>query len=134
MLPGLGQGIGRPGKKLEQVARFDALGQIEWKDAREQDDAVVDEALAAFGLVAIRAAEKFEPLYLWPENLPSWELFRAVSTQWVVGPGGPIGLNYQGVDVVMRKRRIKRADEARLFSDIQAMERATLNAWSERKR
>jgi hypothetical protein len=128
------QGIGRPGKKLEQVARFDALGQIEWEDAREQDDAAVDEALAAFGLVAVRTVEKFEPLYLWPENIPSWELFRGVSTQWVIGPGGLVGLNYQGVEVVMRKRCIKRSDESRLFSDIQVMERATLNAWSERKK
>jgi hypothetical protein len=84
--------------------------------------------------VAIRSAEQLEPLYLWPENIPSWDLFQAVSTQWVVGMGGAVGLNYQGVEVVMRKRRIKRADECKLFADIQVMERATLNAWSERKR
>lgn len=85
-------------------------------------------------MVAVRTAEELEPLYLWPENVPSWDLFLAVETQWVLDQGQPVGLNYLGVEVVMRKRRIKRADECKFFADIQVMERASLKAWRERKR
>lgn len=94
----------------------------------------MDEAAAAFGLLPIRTEKPVELLYLWPENVPSWNLFQAVSTQWMCGPDGATGLNYEGVQVVMRMRRIKRQDEQRLFSEIQVMERATLRAWSERKK
>lgn len=133
MLYQLRQGRERHRKKLEALARADALGEIEWQGEREQDDQVVDEALAAFGLVAVRTSEQMEPLYLWPVNVPSWNLFRGVSTQWVVSPGGGvIGMNYPGVEVVMRKWGIKRKDELRFFCDLQVMERATLRAWSER--
>ena len=134
MLQRLWQGIGRTNKKLELVARASALGQIESAAARDQEDAEVDEAAAAFGLIPVRAEEVAEPLYLWPENLLSWNLFIAVSTQWIVGANGAVGLNYPGVEVVMRKWRIRRKDEQRLFSDIQAMERATLRAWGEIKK
>lgn len=96
---------------------------------------MVDEAAAAFGLAPVfDGAAEPEPLYLWPENVLSWNLFLAVSTQWLVGSGGATGLNYPGVEVVMRNWRIKRHDEQKQFSEIQVMERATLRAWSERKK
>ena len=72
-------------------------------------------------------------LYLWPENVFSWNLFRAVSTQWNVGMSGAVGLNYQSVEMVMRNWRVKRRDERRIFHEIQEMERATLVAWGEKK-
>ena len=57
-----------------------------------------------------------------------------MSTQWQYTDGQAVGLNYPGVEVVMRKMRVKRKDEMQVFSEIQAMEQATLKAWSERKR
>nr|WP_257620165.1 DUF1799 domain-containing protein [Janthinobacterium sp. NKUCC08_JDC] len=69
---------------------------------------------------------------MWPENVPSWNLFQAMSTQWMVGMAGATGLNYPGVEVVMRKARVKRCDEERIFHEIQCMERATLSAWREK--
>ena len=40
--------------------------------------------------------EDFPPpsVDLWPENWPAIQLFTRLSTQWRVGPGGPVGLDY----------------------------------------
>lgn len=120
-------------KKLTEVARAWALGQIESEAEQQQDESEVDSAAAAIGLAPAWPATTTEPLYLWPENVRSWQLFIAVNTQWNVGPTGAVGLNYLGVEVVMRRGwRIKRRDEQRLFNDIQIMERATLRAWQEK--
>nr|WP_308495396.1 DUF1799 domain-containing protein [Duganella aceris] len=106
---------------------------IETEGALAREQRVVDEALAAIGLVAVTPVTKLEELYLWPENVRSWNLFHAVGTQWNIGANGAVGLNYQGVEMVMRNWRIKRRDEQRVFREIQVMERATLRAWEERK-
>jgi hypothetical protein len=94
----------------------------------------VDEAAAAFGLVPVYEEEQVWPLYLWPENVQSWTFFNAVSTQWVIGMGGVVGLNYPAVKVVRDAWQIRRKDWPRLFSDVQVMERATLAAWREKKK
>jgi hypothetical protein len=100
----------------------------------QQAETEVDFALAAFGLVATRSVKTPDELYLWPENVPTWNLFQALSTQWLVGMGGATGLNYESVNIVMDHRRIARRDRQRVFEEIQAMERATLQAWSEKKK
>jgi len=100
----------------------------------EQDKAEVDEAAAAFGLAPVFERDETEPIYLWPENVASWNFFQAVSTQWVVGPGGAIGLHYPAVTIVRDAQGIRRKDWPKLFSEVQAMERATLQAWRERKK
>jgi len=133
VLQRLHEGSGSDGKKLEQVARLAALGLLETEETLAQELAEVDEALAAIGLVATAPVTELEEFYLWPENVLAWNLFHAVSTQWMVGVNGATGLNYQNVEVVMRKWRIKRRDEQRVFREIQVMERATLRAWGERK-
>lgn len=109
-----------------------ALGLVMSDEDQEQEQESTDTAAAAFGLRVKRAAAVCEELYLWPENLPSWNLFQAVSTQWMTGMAGPTGLSYPGVEVVMRKTRVKRCDEERMFFEIQCMERATLSAWREK--
>ena len=133
MLQRLHERSGGDGKKLELAARLAALGLVETEDSLSRELEEVDAALAAIGLVAEVPVSKLEELYLWPENVPAWNLFHAVSTQWIGGDSGATGLNYTGVEVVMRKRRIKRCDEERLFREIQVMERATLRAWRERR-
>lgn len=117
-----------------QVARCAALGQLASPEQLEEDQAVVDEAAAAFGLMPVFQQEQVEPIYLWPENVKAWNFFQAVSTQWHVGPGGAVGLNYAGVDVVRDAQGIRRKEWPRLFSEVQAMERATLAAWREKKK
>ena len=67
---------------------------------------------------------------LWPENLASADLYNACATQWLRAglEGTPTGLNYPGVEVVMRLR----GDPPHRFDDIQALEREYLAIVGER--
>lgn len=126
----------RSGKKLAQLAGLAALGQL-W-DGKEERAAAgkLDKVAAMLGLYIVaddRAASEPREFYLWPENVPAWNLFCKVRTQWNTDNGEPTGLNYPGVEVVMRKHRIKRSEELDVFNKIQAMEEATLKAWSEKR-
>lgn len=134
MLQRLRQRNERRSKKLAQVARYAALGWIVDEEQEQLDDEAVSEAAAAFGLAPVYERQRTEPLYLWPECVKAWRFFQAVSTQWVVGPSGVVGLNYLGVQVVRDAWRIRLKDWPKLFSEVQAMERATLSGWSERKK
>lgn len=107
---------------------------IAYEDQDQRETQEVNEAAAAFGLIPVFQEERTEDLYLWPENVGTWQLFRSLSTQWKYTEGQAVGMDYPGVEVVMRKWRIPRKDELQVFSEIQAMEQATLKAWSERKR
>ncbi len=71
---------------------------------------------------------------MWPENWPAVELFLACATQWRVDgmSGAVLGLDYQGVEALMRIRRVR--DRAALFDDLQIMERAALRALNRRRR
>lgn len=109
-----------------------ALGLVESEEDEELRRESADQAATAMGLRLRRAPVVCEALYLWPDNVRSWNLFQAMSTQWMVGMAGTTGLSYPGVEVVMRKARVKRRDEERVFYEIQCMERATLSAWRER--
>lgn len=134
MLRRLHQGNERERKKLAQVARCAALGQLVDPDELEEEKDEVDEAAAAFGLMPVYQQEQAQPIYIWPENVAAWNFFQAVFTQWVVGAAGAIGLNYNAVEVVRDARRVPRKDWPRLFAQIQVMERATLAAWKEKNR
>lgn len=96
--------------------------------------AVVDTALAVFGLMAekpvLRQAEVF---YLWPENLPAWQLFMACGTQWRAGGAGREGLDYGGVRVVMQMQRVRPRRQSQRFAEVQVMESAALKAWAEQQ-
>ena len=109
-----------------------ALGLVESGEDEALRRELTEEAAAGIGFRLRRAPVACEALYLWPENVPSWNLFQAMSTQWMAGMAGATGLNYPGVEVVMRKARVKRCDEERIFHEIQCMERATLSAWREK--
>lgn len=134
MLQRLHQGIERERKKLAQVARCAALGQLASAEQLEEDDAAVDEAAAAFGLMPVYQREQAQPIYLWPENVTAWNFFQSIQTQWNVGPSGAVGLNYAGVEVERKAWGIKRKDWPKLFFEVKAMERATLTAWREQKK
>lgn len=110
-----------------------ALGLVQSDEDERQRQASSESAAAAIGLV-IRQPDQpaCDDLYLWPENVASWNLFQAVSTQWMVSMAGATGLNYPGVESVMRLSGVKRGDRERVFNEIQCMERATLSAWREK--
>lgn len=65
---------------------------------------------------------------IWPENLPAYEAFSALRTQWRVGMSGATGLDYSVVPVVLRLQGVPRADWPQLFEDLRVMESAALQA------
>lgn len=91
----------------------------------------VDEALAALGLVPDRPVERApEEFHLWPECLPVFDLWLAVQTQWRMGMQGPTGLDYAGVEAVMRHGpRLPPRRRRERFELLRAMERTALDHW-----
>lgn len=88
-------------------------------------------AAADLGFVA----EDFEDeeVEVWPCCVQVVRLFDAMSTQWRVGPGGVIGLDYNVIDMVMRRRGLHFDDEQQMFLDLQIMEAGALIALYERR-
>lgn len=61
-----------------------------------------------------------------PENWDAVNAFLRLRTQWRFKPSGQLaGLNYAGVDVVMKRMQLTNADT--VFEQIQTMEIAYLN-------
>ncbi len=104
-------------KKLVEAAR-------RWAGGREVNDVGSD--LEAFGiktegLEAITEDTEFE---VWPENAVAVEMFLRCSTQWRMGFGGAVGLDYPAIIEVLRLYEV--ADVKKVFEDVQTMERAAL--------
>lgn len=100
----------------------------------DEPEAAINEALAAVGLVATEPLELDDEFALWPENLPVFNFWQAVQTQWRTGGmGGATGLDYSGVQACMVFRGIRKKDQAALFAGLQVMERAALNEWDKQK-
>lgn len=96
----------------------------------------MQDAMAAFGLCAEGegAAAPDEKCYLWPCNLPAWNLWQSIQTQWREGMQGRTGLDYAAVTAYMRDvLRIRHKRFAEMFSAIRAMEVAALNTWAEQR-
>ncbi|MCA1857456.1 DUF1799 domain-containing protein [Massilia oculi] len=70
--------------------------------------------------------EAGEPVEIWPENLPAYDAFCGMSTQWRVGMSGATGLDYNALPVVLRLQGAPRADWQQLFVDIRVMEQQAL--------
>lgn len=73
--------------------------------------------------------------HLWPELQASLLAWFAVQTQWRVGALGATGLDYAGVEALLRLRRLGggRRRTAQLLADLQVMERATLAEWARQR-
>lgn len=63
---------------------------------------------------------------IYPDNLTTVLVFIDMKTQWRVGPGGPIGLDYGVLREIWSTRRIKLADRAEILDGLQVMEEAVL--------
>lgn len=74
-----------------------------------------------------------EDVEIWPDNLQAYELFNALATQWRIGMAGPTGLDYGAVAMTMRLCGIPRSKWTELFADVRIMERAALEAMSNRE-
>jgi len=65
---------------------------------------------------------------LLPENVKALNLYNDCSTQWNINANGfLVGLNYQGVESVMRLQSVKENEKPFLFSQLQVLETATIN-------
>ena len=74
-----------------------------------------------------------EPWHLWPCNVRTWGLWMRLQTQWRTGGmgGQPTGLDYAAVWATLERLGVRRRRE--VFEHLQAMERAALTAWGERR-
>ena len=135
MLPVLPEGRGRHRKKLSEAARLLARGQLQFgEDQGASPEAETDRALALLGLyVEGGISLDSDEFWLWPENEGPFLFWLSLQTQWQMGMAGPSGLNYQGVEICMRRRGIPGHERNRLFEQVQAMERASLDEWSNMK-
>lgn len=59
---------------------------------------------------------------MWPANAESIGYFIEMGTQWRVGPGGFVGLDYNVFIALADRRGIKGEDFERLLADLQIME------------
>jgi len=120
-----------------EAARLWARGELRTDDDTEpRPEDLASAALAAFGLFAeggAEAAVRDEPFYLWPEHVAALQLWGAVQTQWRVGMAGPTGLDYVGVEALLRLRGIRGRERVERFAELQAMERAALEEWARRR-
>lgn len=84
------------------------------------DVAHLSAACQAQGLV-YEASEATVPL--WRDHVQVVELFAAMQTQWLVGPGGIPALNYEALPVVERRIGIAPRRAKAVFADLRVMER-----------
>lgn len=74
-----------------------------------------------------------EEYEVWPDNWSAFLLFEAMSTQWRVGMGGAVGLDYNAIKPVASMIGLKRAELAMAFPDLRIMESEALLVMSESK-
>jgi hypothetical protein len=135
VLPVLSQGCRGSRKKLSEAARHLARGHLRFDDERAASPEVeIDRALALLGLyVEGGISLDSDEFWLWPENEQAFLFWLSIQTQWQVGMAGPTGLNYQGVEICMRRRPVPPRERNQLFEQVQAMERAALDEWANMK-
>jgi len=91
-------------------------------------------AFAAFGLKVEGELELEEEFYLWPENLPMFNFWLAVQTQWIWEEGRRMGLNYAGVEARLRHWPVAKKERTHFFELVGALESECLQAWSDERK
>ncbi|WP_082306635.1 DUF1799 domain-containing protein [Mizugakiibacter sediminis] len=83
------------------------------------------EELEPYGLTA----DDYPPpsVELWPENWPAIQLFTRLSTQWRVGAGGPVGLDYGVLFHELDRMGLDTEAYDDLFASIRVIEGIALN-------
>ncbi len=73
--------------------------------------------------------------FLWPEHEEAVRVFLACRTQWRVGFDGPTGLDYTGVESLIRMRRlVQRARVPEVLAELQILEDETLAEWRRQRK
>lgn len=121
--------LGREAKKLIAAARFWARGG----KAAGQDEQFAADA-AAFGIELPAREIESDDFELWRDNLPTWEVFMAMKSQWnwlaTMESVRRTGLNYPALESALRVK-VKKKDRAAIFADLQAMEWAALEVFND---
>lgn len=68
---------------------------------------------------------------VWPDNVSAVNTFVAMSTQWRMGPCGPIGLDYAALPAVLRLTSTPRSAWPDIFDCLRVMESEALNVLGE---
>jgi hypothetical protein len=108
-------------------------------DDEEQDDGgdETKAALAAFGLAAVDepSTRQQRVFYLWREHEEAVRVFLACRTQWRVGFDEPTGLDYAGVESLIRMRRlVQRPRLPEVLAELQILEDETLAEWRRQRK
>lgn len=82
------------------------------------------------GVELPREATQQEPVELWAEHEEAVRVFAAMLTQWRVGFGGPIGLDYNVLPVV--ERRLSMRPCPHRFRDLQVLEAEALRWFAQK--
>lgn len=72
-----------------------------------------------------------ETIEVWPDCWPAFTLFEAMSTQWRVGMGGAVGLDYNSLPLVAKYMEVADEDMPLAFNDLRIMEAEVLKKMSE---
>jgi hypothetical protein len=65
---------------------------------------------------------------IFPDNMQTVKVFSDMLTQWRVGPGGIVGLDYGVIPIIFRIRKIRREDREEIFDGLTVMERAAMDS------
>jgi hypothetical protein len=76
-------------------------------------------------------ADRSQIIEIWPENLPPFRLFLALSTQWRNGPTGPAGLDYGVIKTTARMEGL--AANTETFQGVRLCEAEALAVWVEQR-
>lgn len=73
-------------------------------------------------------------IHLWPDNLPAWNCWHALQTQWRIGMAGATGLDYTGVLAYLERiEGLTGSDLREQFELMQACEAVTLREWAKKR-
>lgn len=67
-----------------------------------------------------------EEILIWDINLPVFNVFSALMTQWRIGMNGATGLDYNVIPVVGKMMGYKKKQINEMFHDLQIMENEAL--------
>lgn len=69
---------------------------------------------------------------VYPDNILPVKIFGDMLTQWRIAPmGGPVGLDYNVLPIVLKIRKVDEKEEADIFECIKIMESAALKRMRE---
>ena len=63
---------------------------------------------------------------VWPDLAPAFDLFARNHTQWRVGAGGPVGLDYAVLYSDMDRRGLELVEQDEIMGALRRIERAAL--------